>query len=183
MWSELVLHGWDFDSLVQRSLSYKILLVDLWHRLSSKHRLDFHFLFSLLSVQVEVFSLLLVVIVSFLLILKGVSFLVNLSLSEDTWLYVDLSDRLQVDIHCVIPFIFLILFLHLLFLRLIHCFIQLSHYFRIKLSHNLSSFRPENPIWHLRQCFLPLSCLKVMRVECSRWVIVLFFCLLFWIED
>jgi hypothetical protein len=89
-------------------------LVDLADGLRAEESGDFWPASSFLPVDVEVFSLGLVVLVGLLLVLEGIPFLVNLTLREDARFYIDflLGLRVQVHLYRIVP---LTLFLALFF--------------------------------------------------------------------
>jgi hypothetical protein len=111
-----------------------------------------------------------VVKVCFFLFIKGLSFLINLSLSEHTWLNVDLSDWSNIYIHCVVSLflLWLLIFLRLLFCLIHHCVVKLSDNLWVQLFFLFWSFWSKNPIWHTIQGFFTLRCLKIVCIETCR---------------
>ncbi len=51
------------------------------------------------------------IIVGFFLLLEGLSLLVDLSFGKDTGLDVDLADRFEIDVYCVVSLFLLVFFL------------------------------------------------------------------------
>lgn len=148
LWGQFIFHRWNFYSFIKRSFCNKIFLVNLRNGLGSHHWLHLKFLLSFLAIKIEIFTLLLMIKVSFFLLFKCLPFFVYLSLSEYTGFDVNLSDWLEIDINSIITLFLLILLFKLLFFCLVHSFIELSNNFRVKLSFYFSSFWSENPIRH-----------------------------------
>jgi hypothetical protein len=175
MRSEFIFHWGDLNSLVKRSLSDEILLVDFGNGLGTHHWVDLDLIFSLITINVELFTFFLVIVVGFFLLFKGLSFVIDLSFGKDTGLDVYLTNWFEIDIHCVTSLSLLVLFLSFLFFCLVHCVVQLCHDFWVQLSRNLSRLWSEYPLWHTCQSIFPLSGLKIVCIESCCRVLLLFF--------
>jgi len=119
LWGQFIFHRWNFDSLIKGCFSDKIFLIDLRDGLSPHHWLDLRFLPSFFTIKIEIFPLLFMIKVSLLLLFKGLSFLINLSLCKYTWLDVYLSDWFKININSIITLSLLIFFLYFLLFGLI----------------------------------------------------------------
>lgn len=113
--------------------------------------------------------------VGFLLLLKGMSFIIDFSLSKYTWLYEYLffSSRIQIDFYSIVSFSLLLTAL-ILFVEV--SVIEFISNFGIKLWNNFALFRPKYPFWHLRKCLFALGSQEIVIQE---MVISLAFCIFF----
>ena len=168
-WCQFVFHRTDLNFLVKRSLSYKIFLINFADGLSSMESSYIWSASSFLSIDIEILSFYLMIFVCFLFTLKSNSFLIDLSLSENTGFYVDLFlwSRIEIDFDCIISFfwIFTSLFISVQIIRII----ELVSYLRIELSWFFDLFGSEYPIWHLWECFFALDGHEVVIKESSSF--------------
>ncbi len=146
--SQFVLHWRYLDLFIQRCLCDQVFLINLWNWLGSEQRLDLNFVSSISPINIEFLALFLMVKVSFLLVLKGLSLLVDFSLSKDAWLDVNLSDRVQVYINRVISLLLFVLEISFLLFSFIHSVIQLSDDVGIQLFFDFGGLWSENPFCH-----------------------------------
>lgn len=138
-------------------------MVYLAHWLGSQQGRNLRLTLSLSTVNVEVFSLDLVVLIRLLLLLKSDTLLVNFSLGKDTGLDENLllSLRLQVHLHSVISLLGVLT----LFLRTVVGITKLLLDFGIELKGLLLLFRPEHPLGHLAERSPPLVSKEIVVHE------------------
>ena len=174
-WTKFVFHWTYFNFFIKRCLSNQVFLIDFTYCLSPQQWSHFRHIFPFLAVNIKIFSFCLMEFVGFLLLLKGMSFIIDFSLSKYTRFneYLFLSSRIQIDFYSVVSFSLLLTAL-ILFVEV--GVIEFISNFRIKLRDNFALFRSKYPFWHLRKCFFALSSKKVVIQEI---IISLAFCILF----
>lgn len=88
--AELVFHWTYFNFLIHRSLCHKIFLIQFTNWKGSHEGRDFRFIFSFITIKIEIFSLFLMILISFLFIFKSTFFFIYLSFGKNTRFHINL---------------------------------------------------------------------------------------------